>query len=315
MSRTDSPLRPYAESAATRASRPGSVRRRLIQQITMTADGSMRRRTRDVLCTEEPLEIVLAGPEGPRAISVTMRTPGADFDLVAGFLFGEGIVDDPRELVGMRYCAGRAGSSVAEGPAGVEPLYNRVEVRLLDAGAVARVRVRREVTTSSCGVCGKGSIDAVRELACPTVEAGPVLSAELLLSLPPRLREAQSLFERTGGLHAAALFGLDGELLCIREDVGRHNAMDKVVGAALLAGEVPLRDRMLLLSGRLSFELVQKAARAGITVVAAVSAPSTLAVELAEATGITLVGFLRGQSFNIYAGGERIVLPADSARH
>lgn len=289
-----------ADSPAS-ASRAGSVGRRRIERIAFTAGGIVRRGVRDQLCAEEPLEIVLAGQRDP--VAVTMRTPGADFDLIAGFLLAEGMIEGPEDLLGMRYCSGDPGPSAAAGAVRRRPSHNRVEVRLAaPARALERSRGHGRVVTSSCGVCSLRSIEEVMSLGCPEVELSAAVPAVTLLSLPGRLRGAQSLFERTGGLHAAALFDPSGRLLCIREDVGRHNAMDKLVGAALLAGELPLRDRLLLLSGRLSFELVQKASRAGVPVVAGVSAPSTLAVELAERVGITLVGFLRDRGFNVYAG-------------
>ena len=275
--------------------RAGSVARRSVERVA--AGG--RRRVRDQLAVEEPLEIVLASAAGgDTPLAVTMRTPGADFDLVAGFLLSEGIVDLPADLLGMRYCPGEDRA---------EQRYNRVEVRLAPhALPRAAGSVRSSVTSASCGVCAMGSIEAVLRLGCPAVESALVVTDELLLSLPQRLREAQALFERTGGLHGAALFDPGGELLRVREDVGRHNAMDKLVGAALLAGELPLREGIVLLSGRIGFDLVQKAARAGVAVLAGVSAPSSLAVELAERVGLTLVGFLRNASFNIYTGGARI---------
>lgn len=284
----------------------GPISRRVVERISTGGASPVRRRVRDVLATEEPLEIALAGAAGPEPLTVTMRTPGADFDLVAGFLFAEGIVSGAGDLVAMRHCSGLSRRAVAETAGGNGPFHNRVEVRLARARANPSGRARSFYTSSSCGVCGSASIDAVMSLECPPVGEGPRIGSEVLLSLPGRLRQAQSIFERTGGLHAAGLFDAGGSLLCIREDVGRHNAMDKLVGASLLAGAVPLRGRIVLLSGRLSFELVQKAARAGVAVLAGVSAPSTLAVELAERAGITLVGFLRETGFNIYAGGERI---------
>jgi FdhD protein len=292
---------PPGDSGGTGPSRrSGSVARRSVERITGGADGPGRRRVRDLLAVEEPLEIVAAGGNGAAApISVTMRTPGADFDLVAGFLFAEGLVEDAADLVGMRYCPGTDRSAQR---------YNRVEVTFAPGtvGSASEWDRRSFYASSSCGVCGARSIDAVLSLGCPRVGEGPILPEETLLALPAKLREAQSLFERTGGIHAAALFDAEGSLLRVREDVGRHNAMDKLVGASLLAGELPLAQRIVLLSGRLSFELVQKAARAGVGVLAGVSAPSSLAVELAERAGITLVGFLRGASFNVYSGGARV---------
>jgi FdhD protein len=285
--------------------RKGSTVRRRVEQVSVEADGAARRGRDDVLAAEEPLEIrvvrseALRGgrvPEGAaHRVSVTMRTPGADFELAAGFLFGEGLIDGPGAVAAIRYCATG------------EQRYNVVNVVLSSGAPFDPAELRRNFyTTSSCGVCGKASIEAVMGPACARVASDVVVSPEVLVALPEKLRASQALFERTGGLHAAALFSPAGELLRVREDVGRHNAMDKLVGASLLAGEVPLAERIVLVSGRLSFELVQKAARAGVGVLAGVSAPSSLAVELAESAGVTLCGFLREGRFNVYAGGERI---------
>lgn len=255
---------------------------------------------RDVLATEEPLEIRVAPAGGaPIPVAVTMRTPGADFELAAGFLFSEGLVERPADLPTIAYCV-----AAADG----EQQYNIVQVALspgasFDAAALAR----NFYTTSSCGVCGKASIEAVMAPVRHLADDGAAVAAGVIATLPSRLRGEQRLFDRTGGLHAAALFAPDGSLLRLREDVGRHNAMDKLVGSALLAGELPLRQAIVLVSGRLSFELVQKAARAGVPVLAGVSAPSSLAVELAESAGVTLVGFLRGDTFNIYSHGRRVM--------
>ncbi len=268
----------------------------------MEEGGKVSRRVRrDWLATEEPLEVrVESSGSVPVPVSVTMRTPGADFELAAGFLFGEGILPGAEAVASIRYCVDPSRDGAQQ--------YNAVSVRLASGVEFDPESLRRNFyTTSSCGVCGKTSIEAVLGPACPRVAEGPGVRAALLLALPERLREAQAVFERTGGLHAAALFDPDGSLLSLREDVGRHNAMDKVVGAALLAGDLPLTGRILLVSGRLSFELVQKAARAGAPVLAGVSAPSSLAVELAEEAGLTLVGFLRERSFNVYTGAARIV--------
>jgi FdhD protein len=228
-----------------------------------------------------------------------MRTPGADFELAAGFLFGEGVIESGQEIAAIRYCVDAAQGEAQQ--------YNVVNVFLSPGATFDPATLQRHFyTTSSCGVCGKASIEAVRGPACARITEQLQVSAQTLLSLPATLRAAQAVFERTGGLHAAALFTPEGELLRVREDVGRHNAMDKLVGAALLAGELPLSEAVLLVSGRLSFELVQKAARAGVPVLAGVSAPSSLAVELAEEVGMTLVGFLREGRFNVYTGGRRI---------
>ncbi|HEY0024937.1 MAG TPA: formate dehydrogenase accessory sulfurtransferase FdhD [Longimicrobium sp.] len=284
------------DSTPPRATRRGSTVRRRIERVALAPEGALRRVREDVLATEEPLEIrVVVGDGVSHRVAVTMRTPGADFELAAGFLYGEGLIGGPEAVRAIRYCTE------------AEQLYNVVNVVLapgvpFDAANLAR----NFYTTSSCGVCGKASIEAVMGPACARVAGGVTVDADTLVGLPARLRQAQAVFERTGGLHAAAQFTADGELVRVREDVGRHNAMDKLVGSALLAGELPLADHVVLVSGRLSFELVQKAARAGAAVLAGVSAPSSLAVELAEQAGMTLAGFVREPGFNIYTGGERI---------
>lgn len=253
----------------------------------------------DTLAVEEPLEIRIAG----RAIAVTMRTPGDDFDLVAGFAFTEGLITDPDHLVGLRYCAGADDTG--------RNTYNVIDLVVSDdAPPIDDGAARNFYTTSSCGVCGKASIDAVTVRSRFDLHADTVAVTPTFLSvLPGKLRDAQKVFERTGGLHAAGLFSPDAELLALREDVGRHNAVDKVIGWALREKRLPLTGTVLMVSGRASFELVQKAYVAGIPVLAAVSAPSSLAAEFAASVGMTLVGFLRGTSMNVYAGADRIALP------
>ncbi|MEW1640651.1 MULTISPECIES: formate dehydrogenase accessory sulfurtransferase FdhD [unclassified Streptomyces] len=255
----------------------------------------------DTLVAEEPLEIRLNG----KPLAITMRTPGDDFALAAGFLVSEGVLANAYDLQNIVYCAG----ATVDG----SNSYNVVDVRTSPDVVVPDITLERNVyTTSSCGLCGKASLDAVRTTArWPIADTPPVrVEPALLASLPDRLREAQRVFDRTGGLHAAALFSEAGELLDIREDVGRHNAVDKLVGRALQNGDLPLSRVILLVSGRASFELAQKAVMAGIPVLAAVSAPSSLAVDLAAETGLTLVGFLRGSNMNVYAGEDRIALQA-----
>lgn len=258
------------------------------------------RHREDVLAVEEPLEIRLDS----LSYSVTMRTPGDDFDLVAGFLVAEGIIWEPEQLVSLRFCAG-------EDENGMQT-FNVVEAQLRPD--VPRPATGRNVYTSSaCGICGTDSVDAVRKSSHYSPDADPLtIDAAVLASLPALLRKSQRLFDHTGGVHAAGLFRItdDGgpELLCLREDVGRHNAVDKVVGWALREGLLPLRGTVLQVSGRASFELVQKAALAGIPVLSAVSAPSSLAAELAEASGMTLAGFSRGTSLNVYSGDARVRL-------
>jgi FdhD protein len=239
----------------------------------------------DTLAVEEPLEIRVAG----QPVSVTMRTPGHDLDLALGFLLTEGVVRSPGDIRNAIACAD-----------------NVVDVTLANGIRTADV-TRNFYTTSSCGMCGKASIDAVRTISAYDVAADRTpIDPAVLVSLPDRLRAAQKVFDRTGGLHAAGLFTGAGELLCLREDVGRHNAVDKVVGWAVQQDRLPLTGTVLQVSGRASFELVQKACMAGIPCLAAVSAPSSLAVQLSEETGMTLVGFLRGASYNVYADGGRL---------
>ncbi|MGW0395649.1 formate dehydrogenase accessory sulfurtransferase FdhD [Streptomyces sp. NPDC003042] len=254
----------------------------------------------DTLVAEEPLEIRLGG----KPLAITMRTPGDDFALAVGFLVSEGVIAHASDVQAVTYCEG----ATEEGT----NTYNVVNVQLAAGVPLPDISLERNVyTTSSCGLCGKASLDAVRTASrFPGIAADPVrVTADLLAELPGRLRAAQKVFDRTGGLHAAGLFSAEGELLDVREDVGRHNAVDKIVGRALRAGRLPLAGAVLLVSGRASFELAQKAVMAGIPVLAAVSAPSSLAVDLALESGLTLVGFLRGRDMNIYAGEQRIALP------
>jgi FdhD protein len=273
--------------------------------VKLKLDGAPQNRE-DVLASEEPLEIRVGG----RSFSVTMRTPGDDFDLVPGFLVSEGVIWSTEQLASMRYCAG-----VDENG---EQTYNVIDAELALGVTPPDISLERHVyTSSSCGICGTASIDAVVKSSHfgPATDAHgradasapePVLPLDLLLALPDRLRESQKVFDRTGGVHAAGLFDLDGTLLCLREDVGRHNAVDKVVGWALREGLLPLRDTVLQVSGRASFELVQKCHLAGIPIMSAVSAPSALAVQLADEVGLTLAGFSRGTTVNVYAHAHRI---------
>ncbi|HEY3116985.1 MAG TPA: formate dehydrogenase accessory sulfurtransferase FdhD [Chloroflexota bacterium] len=252
----------------------------------------------DHVATEEPLEIRLVASDGTfTRISVTMRTPGDDFELAVGFLFTEGILT-ARDSV----------KAIAFAEASGDQAGNIVNVCVDDSVDLDPARFQRNFyTTSSCGVCGKGSLEALVIQGCaPPRGSGPLVNASTILRLPAALRQAQSVFEETGGLHAAGLFDDEGNLLGLREDVGRHNALDKLIGKCFLAGELPLSDRVLLVSGRTSFELLQKAAMSGIPFVAGVGAPSSLAVDTARAFGITLVGFLRRDGFNIYAGAARV---------
>ncbi|GAA2256698.1 formate dehydrogenase accessory sulfurtransferase FdhD [Streptomyces atrovirens] len=275
------------------------------RKVLRIRDGAVSSRP-DTLVAEEPMEIRLNG----KPLAVTMRTPGDDFALAAGFLVSEGVLATASDLQSVVYCAGATGG-------GGSNTYNVVDVRTAPGVVIPDITLERNVyTTSSCGLCGKASLDAVRTTARHPIADTPPLRVEpeLLASLPDRLRASQRVFDRTGGLHAAALFDEDGELLDVREDVGRHNAVDKLVGRALQSGNLPLSRTILLVSGRASFELAQKAVMAGVPMLAAVSAPSSLAVDLAAETGLTLVGFLRGGSMNVYAGEDRIALRAAAAR-
>ena len=272
--------------------------RRRITRITV-GEGVTRRE--DVLAVEEPLEIRVGGS----ALSITMRTPGHDFELATGFLVSEGIIAHGEQAAAIRYCAG----ATADG----ENTYNVLDITLAAGVPAPDPSLERNFyMTSSCGLCGKASIDAVRTLSAHSLLADDLqVAPELLVTLPDLLRAGQDVFDKTGGLHAAALFdGRTGAMLVLREDVGRHNAVDKVIGWAAQAGLLPLRGTVLMVSGRASFELAQKASMAGIPVLSAISAPSSLAVDLAEEVGLTIVGFLRGNSMVVYAGEQRIALMA-----
>lgn len=267
-------------------------------RILSVEDGAARERF-DEVATEEPLEIrlVLAGER--RTAAVTMRTPGADFELVAGFLYNEGVVHGRSEIRALSYCVDR---DVDE-----EQRYNIVNVELAKSAWPQIERLERHfLTTSACGVCGKASIEALKLRDVVAPDAGPPVRADIITSLPEKLRAGQGVFAATGGLHAAGLFDGEGKLLVLREDVGRHNALDKLVGWALMNGHLPLRERILMVSGRTSFEIVQKSLVSGVPVVCGVSAPSSLAVSLAREFGLTLIGFVRGNRFNVYAGETRV---------
>lgn len=265
------------------------------RRVSHIADGQASQRT-DTVVVEEPLEIRVNGAP----ITVTMRTPGSDFELAQGFLLTEGLIGRRDDVDTVRYCRGEDADGVNT--------YNVLEVTLRPGLTLPDLDITRNFyTTSSCGVCGKASLDAVHLSSRYSPGDDPsTVPAATLSALPARLRSAQKVFASTGGLHGAALFGADGTVLAVREDVGRHNAVDKVVGWALEAGLIPLSGAVLLVSGRASFELTQKAVMAGIPVLAAVSAPSSLAVDLAAASGLTLVAFLRGDSMNVYSRPDRV---------
>ena len=271
------------------------LRRNLTSVRIVAVEGGSRLERPDTLATEEPMEIRVAGPsQQGRSVAVTMRTPGADMELAVGFLFTEGLIGSG-DVHRAAYCDDLAAE---------DQRYNIVTVTLKQDFDFDRLH-RNFFATSSCGICGKAALEDV-ELRCGPVEPGPLVPASVLVSLPEALRRKQKIFERTGGLHAAGLFSPAGELICLREDVGRHNAVDKVIGEQLMAGRVPLSGMVLQVSGRASFEIVQKAAAAGIPVVAAVSAPSSLAVEAGERFGMTIVGFVRDGRLNIYSHPERV---------
>lgn len=260
--------------------------------VTRQTDGQRRRRS-DVVATEEPMEIRVEAGGHTYPVSVTMRTPGHDFELAAGFLCTEGVIRSRKAIERISYCT-----------AGREPQHqNIVTVHLRPNVPFDPLRLSRHVyTTSSCGICGKASLEQIRAVCPPALAAKPQLPADYFLKLPEVMQRQQTVFARTGGLHAAALFDPAGNLVVLREDVGRHNAMDKLVGTLLLTDRLPAPESVVLVSGRASFELVQKALMAGVPILAAVSAPSSLAIDLAREFGMTLVGFLRDGRFNIYAG-------------
>jgi FdhD protein len=271
------------------------VRRPVSDVQVLAFDASGTRRRPDRLVTEEPMEIRVAGPrQEPAPFAVAMRTPGSDFELAAGLCLTEGLISGPDDLESIAYCLGPER----------EQMFNVVTVRLRTP-VVDDIRDRRYLSSSSCGICGKAALDEI-EVRCAPVGPGPIVGANVLGTLSGQLAQHQRVFDQTGGLHAAARFSADGTLHATREDVGRHNALDKLIGNALLERALPLANDVLLVSGRLSFELVQKAAVAGIPILCAVSAPSSLAVAAAEELGQTVVGFLRDGRFNVYCRPERI---------
>jgi FdhD protein len=287
------------EKTGTGKARRGSKTR---VRVRVVEDGQARVQP-DVLATEEPMEVRLISGSVRQTVAVTMRTPRADFELAAGFLYGEGIVSSPEEIRKISYCV--------DPDIDAEQQYNIVNVELQGGRDYdLRPLERHFYTTSACGVCGKASLEQLELRDCPIILPGPEIAAETIYSLPEKLRDAQGLFEATGGLHAAALFDAEGNLVALKEDVGRHNATDKLVGWALLGGKLPLSDHIVMVSGRSSFEILQKCLVAGVPVVCAISAPSSLAVDVARQFGMTLVGFLRGSRFNVYAGFERVRLEA-----
>jgi FdhD protein len=284
---------------------PGRTARRRVTRITLPGDGrpggSAARA--DFLAGEEPLGIRVDGT----ALTMTMRTPGDDLELAAGFLVSEAVIRSPADIAEIKLCDGTSCGHADHDGASHEGMGNIADVTLAAGVELAPGARRNFLTTSACGICGKTSIEDICVLPhAPLAEDTARFAPDMLAALPDRLRDAQRVFSRTGGLHAAGLFTAGGELIAIREDVGRHNAVDKVVGWALLEDRLPLAGCVLLVSGRASFELVQKAVLAGIPLLAAVSAPSSLAVDLAEEAGLTLVGFLRGPSMNVYTGAHRL---------
>jgi FdhD protein len=261
-----------------------------------TVEDDQMRRKQDLLAAEEPLEIALRAGMEQRTVAITMRTPGDDYELAAGFLYNEGILRSRDELLQMTYCVD-----------GGQQEYNALRVQLLSETLPDLPQLERHFfTNSACGVCGATMLDDLTARELPAIPAGPVVPPAFFTALPDQLRRSQAVFDSTGGLHAAALFDTEGQLLALREDVGRHNALDKLIGWGLLNDRLPFHDKVLMVSGRASYELLQKSYVAGVPIFCAVSAPSSLAVEVAERFGITLIGFLRGKRFNVYTGIERL---------
>lgn len=266
-----------------------------------TVDSGQVRRKSDYVATEEPLEIQLRAGANQQTVAITMRTPGNDYELAAGFLYNEGVIQHKADITQMIYCV--------DGQQALQE-YNLLRVNLAATQLPELHQLDRHFfTTSACGVCGKTMLDDLSQRILPPLATDLQVTPALLATLPHTLRQAQKLFDSTGGLHAAALFSANGELVVAREDVGRHNALDKLIGWGVLNQALPFHDKLILVSGRASYELLQKCRVAGASIFCAVSAPSSLAVELAEHFGITLIGFLRGDRFNVYTGFERIVLP------
>ncbi|RAM49406.1 MAG: formate dehydrogenase accessory sulfurtransferase FdhD [Hapalosiphonaceae cyanobacterium JJU2] len=268
-------------------------------RVWVVEDGKMRSRS-DYITTEEPLEIRLMSPH--QTVAITMRTPGADFELTAGFLYTEGVISNRQDIQRLSYCV----DTEIDG----EQRLNIVNVELReDLHPNLQPLERHFYTSSACGVCGKASLEALRLRGIASIPPEPKVTPEILYSLPEQLRAAQGIFKATGGLHAAALFDTQGQLINLREDVGRHNALDKLIGSALLSDRLPLHNHIVMVSGRSSFEILQKCTVAGVPIICAVSAPSSLAVSLAREFEVTLIGFLRGKKFNVYSGWERLTLP------
>jgi FdhD protein len=272
-------------------------------KITVVNDGESRGRS-DQVATEEPLEIRVGFGGFTQRMAVTMRTPGNDFELAAGFLFSEGIIHSRDQLATIGYCVDRELTP--------EQQYNVVTVDFRSADTVPPdLELRRFGITSACGVCGKESLKQIERRGTGRIPNGFTITPDVVVELPDRLRAAQGVFEHTGGLHAAGLFTATGKLVALREDVGRHNALDKLIGAMLLDGKLPLNEYVILVSGRTSFELAQKCAAAGVSVLCSVSAPSSLAIDVARKFNLTLIGFLRGDHFNMYNGAHRITHERD----
>jgi FdhD protein len=269
------------------------------RRIWTVENGQVKRKT-DYLATEEPLEILLRAGAEQRTVAITMRTPGHDYELAAGFLYNEGVIHDKLDLVQMTYCVGSDRATQE---------YNALRVQLRSDTLPDLAALERHFfTTSACGVCGKTMLGDLAQRPLPPLTTALQVDPQIITQLPDTLRQAQNLFETTGGLHAAALFTAEGQLLAVREDVGRHNALDKLIGWGLLNRQLPFTDRIILVSGRASYELLQKCRVAGAPIFCAVSAPSSLAVELADQFGLTLIGFLRGGRFNLYTGRERLLI-------
>jgi FdhD protein len=276
-------------------------RGRTIETDVVTLAGDVRTQKFDKVVGEEPLELRVVVGETTRTLAVTMRTPGNDFELAAGFVYGEGIVRSPEQIAGLTYCLDSAVDP--------EQRYNIVTIELRpDAVPLDFARFERHFTmSSSCGVCGRAQLESLRSLGAVPIEDDVRFPARVLYALPQRMRDAQRVFEATGGLHAAGLFDAHGNAIAVREDVGRHNAVDKLVGWALLNDRLPLRGKALMVSGRASYEILQKAVMARTPIVASVSAPSSLAVDLAREFNVTLAGFVRDDRANLYATPERVI--------